>query len=38
MQGKLSKILFEIMDNLELIDIWRHKNGDAKEYIFSERC
>lgn len=27
-QGKLLKIFFEILDNFELIDIWRHKDGD----------
>lgn len=30
---KLPKVLFDMMDNLKPIDIWRHKNANAKEYI-----
>lgn len=37
-QGKLPKIFFEMMDNLELADIWRIKNGGVNEFTyFSER-
>lgn len=33
-QGKLPKIFFEIMDNFECIDMWRHKNCDSKAYTY----
>lgn len=37
-QGKLPKIFIYLMGNLELVDVWRYKNGESKEYnYFSER-
>uniref|UniRef100_A0A8D0B4D1 exodeoxyribonuclease III n=1 Tax=Salvator merianae TaxID=96440 RepID=A0A8D0B4D1_SALMN len=37
-QGKLPKSFFDLMEILQLQDMWRYKNGNAKDYTyFSER-
>lgn len=33
-QGKLPKIFIYLMDNQELVDVWRYKNGKSKEYTY----
>lgn len=36
--GKLTKSFFELIENLTLVDFWRHKYGLARDYTFySER-